>query len=159
MSREIISFPSDYQDALDRLFEMARESISIFEVDGQFLRLEDNKRLELVRRFLQGASLSPCLRLAVRDGEAIRRKHPRLLQLLGCFGHIFSARQTSASLAHLRDTMILVDGRHGLIRFDLEQARSKLLIDETEELRPYYRRFEEIWSEQAEEITATTLGL
>lgn len=55
--------------------------------------------------------------------------------------------------------MILVDGRHGLIRFDLEQARSKLLIDETEELHPYYRRFEEIWSEQAEEITATTLGL
>jgi hypothetical protein len=62
-------------------------------------------------------------------------------------------------LAHLRDCMIIVDGKHALIRFDRDQARSKLLIDEADELRPYIARFDEIWSAGGEPVRATALGL
>jgi hypothetical protein len=55
--------------------------------------------------------------------------------------------------------MVLIDGKHALIRFDREQARSKLLIDEAEELRPYLNRFEEIWAEGGEMLSSNTLGL
>jgi hypothetical protein len=67
--------------------------------------------------------------------------------------------ETSQPLSKLRDSMILLDDQYGLIRFDQEQARSKLLINEGDELRPYLLRFEEIWKNPGETISATSLGL
>ena len=55
--------------------------------------------------------------------------------------------------------MILLDDQHGLIRFDRDQARSKVLINESDELRPYLLRFEEIWKEPGDVVSATSLGL
>jgi hypothetical protein len=55
--------------------------------------------------------------------------------------------------------MIIVDGKHGLIRFERDMPRSKLLIDEADELRPYLTRFEEIWTEGGVRITNSVTGL
>lgn len=52
------------------------------------------------------------------------------------FNHRMAVQQSGDSLASLRDAMVLADGCHGLIRFDRENPRSKLLIAETEELAP-----------------------
>ena len=81
------------------------------------------------------------------------------MDLLRTYHHTMAVHRCSDQLAGLRDTMLLVDGKHGLIRFDREQPRSKLLVDETEELLPYLNRFEEIWSEGGTPVSATTLGL
>ena len=55
--------------------------------------------------------------------------------------------------------MILVDDVHALIRFDRDQPRCKLLVDESDEIMPYRRRFDEIWAEGGIPVSATTLGL
>jgi hypothetical protein len=55
--------------------------------------------------------------------------------------------------------MILVDGRHGLIRFDRDQPRSKLLLDDPEAIRPYLQRFDALWHEGGEPVSTVTLGL
>ncbi len=55
--------------------------------------------------------------------------------------------------------MIIADGKHGLIRFERDMPRSKLLIDEADELRPYLARFEEIWTEGGVRITHSVTGL
>jgi hypothetical protein len=68
-------------------------------------------------------------------------------------------QQTADQLAHLRDSMILVDDAHAVIRFDRDQPRGKLLVDESDEVMPYRRRFEEIWAEGGTPVAATTLGL
>ena len=159
MTRELITTHTDYLAASLRLFRTAQQTLSIFDADGKSLNLEDSQRISELQRFLQSANRPSCLRLAVRDGNALKREHPRLLRLAATYGHLFTMQQIAPSLGPLRDSMILVDGCHGLIRFDERQPRSKLLVDEADELRPYYRRFDEIWQEQGEIITATTLGL
>lgn len=55
--------------------------------------------------------------------------------------------------------MILVDEKYALIRFERDLPRSKLLIDEPDEVRPYLSRFKEIWAEGGEPVSSTTLGL
>jgi hypothetical protein len=159
MSRELITTPSAYKSAVSQLLAMAVESIWIFDQDLADLNLDGNSQLERLGNFLKSPANTSQLRICVRDDNHVRRTHPRLMQLLATYGHRFSAQQCSLNLSHLRDAMILVDGRHGLVRFDQEQPRSKLLIDEPDELRPYCQRFEEIWREQGETISATTLGL
>jgi hypothetical protein len=78
---------------------------------------------------------------------------------LSTYGHNAKAQETPQQLAHLRDSMILVDDKHALIRFEHGLPRSKLLIDEIDEIRPYLTRFHEIWAEGGESVSSTTLGL
>lgn len=156
MSRELITTWSDYQAAMERLLALANREILIYDEDLHELRLESASRLAHVQRLLGAGST---LRIALRNAAPLYQRHPQLLKLLGLYSHRAAAQQTPEQLNHLRDGMILVDGKHGLIRFDREQPRSKLLIDEAEALRPYAQRFAEIWSEGGDPVSATTLGL
>jgi hypothetical protein len=158
MARELITSWADYQMALDRLLAIACHKISIYDEDLVALKLESAPRLLHVKRVLQ-AGQGDVLQIAVRNGDPIRKKHPLLLSQLSAFCHRATAHETPPQLAHLRDSMILVDDKHALIRFERDLPRSKLLIDEIDELRPYLTRFKEIWSEGGESIGGIALGL
>ncbi len=158
MARELITSWADYQMALDRLLAIACHKISIYDEDLGSLKLESAPRLLHIKRVL-AAGQEDALQIAVRDATPIRQKHPLLLDLLSTFGHRATARETAPQLAHLRDSMIIVDNKHALIRFERNMPRSKLLIDEIDELRPYLTRFGEIWSEGGQNIANRTLGL
>lgn len=158
MARELITSWSDYQAAIDRLLAMASETICIYDQDLGQLKLDSAPRLEQLRRILRHGQCD-ALQIAVRNADALRRQHPALLGLLSTYSHIAAARQTPEQLAHLRDSMILVDNKHGLIRFEQEQPRSKLLVDEPDELKPHLTRFAELLAEGGEQVSRTTLGL
>ena len=158
MARELITSWTDYQMALDRLLAIACHKISIYDEDLVTLKLESAPRLLHIKRVLQ-AGQDDALQIAVRNAGPVRQKNPLLLNQLTTFGHRASAHETPPQLAHLRDSMILVDDKHALIRFERDMPRSKLLIDEIDEIRPYLARFREIWSEGGENITSTALGL
>ena len=158
MARELITSWGDYQAAIDRLLAMATESIFIYDQDLGQLKLDSATRLDQLRRILS-AGQRDALQIALRNADPLRRQHPALLGLLSTYCHIAAAHQTPEQLAHLRDCMILVDNKHGLIRFEQEQPRSKLLIDETDELKPYLTRFAELLAEGGEQVSSTTLGL
>ncbi|UCV19834.1 DUF7931 domain-containing protein [Ferribacterium limneticum] len=158
MARELITSWADYQMALDRLLAIACHKISIYDEDLVTLKLESAPRLLHIKRILQ-AGQSDTLQIAVRNAGPIRQKHPLFLNQLTTYGHLAVARQTPPQLAHLRDSMILVDDKHALIRFERDMPRGKLLIDEIDEVRPYLTRFREIWSEGGESVASTALGL
>jgi hypothetical protein len=158
MARELITSWADYQMALDRLLAFACHKISIYDEDLVTLKLESAPRLLHIKRILQ-AGEGDALQIAVRNAGPIRQKHPLLLNQLSTFGHSAVARETPPQLAHMRDSMILVDDKHALIRFERDLPRSKFLIDEIDEVRPYLTRFKEIWSEGGESIAGTALGL
>lgn len=158
MARELITSWADYQTAVDRLLAIACQTICIYDEDLASLKLETPSRLVSIKRILQ-AGHDDALRIAVRNAIPIRQQHPKLQKLLTAYSHLAETRETPAQLAHLRDSMLIVDDKYALIRFERELARSKLLIDEADELRPYLVRFREIWSEGGEEITTSTLGL
>lgn len=158
MSRELITTWNDYQAAIDRLLAMACQTIHIYDENLLQFQLDSGSRLNELERVLH-SSHNETLRIAVRDMHLLHRQNPQLLGLLSTYSHLAQAQQTPPQLAHLRDSMLLIDGKHALIRFDQEQPRSKLLIDEAMESRPYCLRFGEIWSEGGEPIRNTAIGL
>jgi hypothetical protein len=153
MARELITTWSDYQAAVERLLAMACREILIYDEDLGALKLDSAPHLQRVIK--DGGRLQ----IALRNADLLRQRQPQLLNLLSLFSHRAAAQQTPEHLSHLRDNMILVDGKHGLIRFDRDQARSKLLVNEVDELRPYASRFTEIWSASGDPVSTTTLGL
>lgn len=159
MTRELFTSWEDYQAAVDRLLSSAQHELRIYDHNLSSLRLESPERLEQLKRLCQGNHHGVAIRIGVRSGQAIRQKHPRLLQFLATFGHRVAAQETPAQLAHLRDSMLIADDHSALIRFDQDHARSKLLLAETDEILGYANRFEEIWREGGEVISGTTIGL
>lgn len=158
MTRELITTWSDYRAAFDRLLAEACAKISIYDEDLGEPGFISQERLGHLQRLLK-SGYGPALRLAVRHAAPLRQREAGLLKLLGIYSHRAAAQETPPHLAHLRDSLFIVDDRHALIRFDRDQPRSKLLLDEPAEIRPYIQRFEEIWAEGGEGIQATTLGL
>lgn len=158
MARELITSWTDYQTAIDRLLAIASQKIWIYDEDLVTLKLDTAPRLAHLKRLLAGPH-SDVLRIALRNGSPLRHQHPLLQNLLTTYSHVTAAQETPAQLAHLRDSMIIVDDKYGLIRFERDMARSKLLIDEADELRPYLLKFREIWAEGGERITNSTAGL
>ena len=158
MARELITSWADYQAAVDRLLAIATHHICVYDEDLVMLKLDSASRLEHIKRLLNGKQ-GKILRIAVRNSAPLRHQHPLLQQLLTTYGHLAIAQETPSQIAHLRDSMIIVDGKHALIRFERDMPRSKLLIDEADELRPYLTRFEEIWSEGGVRITNSVVGL
>lgn len=159
MSRELINSWGEYQLAIERLLALAGQKIAIYDEDLGQLNLDSTTRLPQVKRLLALGGHSPRLQIALRNTEPVIRKHPLLLNLLSNYGHVFAMQQTPPQLAHLRDAMLIVDDRHALIRFERDLPRSKLLIDENDELKPYRARFSEIWNEGGEALHANVLGL
>ncbi len=158
MSRELITDWSAHQAATERLLGLAQRKLLIYDEDLVKLRLHEPARLNWLKVLLQSAQPNS-IRIAVRDAEPMRRQQSQLLQLFAVYAHIVTVQETSEQLASLRDAMILVDNQHGLIRFDRDQARSKLLIDEADAIRPYLQRFEEIWASPGNVVGTTNLGL
>ncbi|MCL2345087.1 MAG: hypothetical protein FWC58_04450 [Desulfobulbus sp.] len=159
MTRELMTSWNDYRAAVDRLLAVASEKIAIYDDDLAHLRLGSRDNLDHLQRLLMTGH-GMALRIVVRDAEPLRRQQePGLLKLLATYGHRAAALQTPEHLARLRDNMLIVDDRHALIRFDRDQARSKLLLDEADEVRAYSKRFEDLWTEGGEVISATALGL
>jgi hypothetical protein len=158
MSRELLTSWSDYQSAIDRLLPLAQRRICIYDEDLVTLNLQSPGRIVLLQNLL-GNHPADCLAIALRNATALQQRNPLMLKLLSNFGHNTAVQQTPEQLAHLRDSILLADDRHGLIRFDRDQPRSKLLIDEPDEVLTYRKRFDSIWAEGGIPITPTTLGL
>ena len=158
MSRELFTSWADYQSAIDHLLSLAAKRIWIYDEDLGMLHLETAERIEMLKRPL-ASTRQDCLRIALRNTAPLQQRQPLVQRLLAMHSHNSAAQQTPEQLNHLRDSMILVDDAHALIRFDRDQPRSKLLIDEPEEVMPYRRRFEEIWAEGGIPVATTTLGL
>ena len=158
MTRALITHWTDYQAAIDQLLAMPCRKLSIYDEDLVQIRLDDRKRLAVLEKLLQ-TTQPGSIRIALRNAEPFRRMQTHLIQILAPYAHIITIQETGPQLNNLRDSMILLDEQHGLIRFDRDQARSKLLINESDELRPYLQRFEEIWKEPGNAVNATSLGL
>lgn len=158
MARELVTTWDGYQSGLDRLLAIACRTLCIYDEDLVQLKLEaPNRQKELKRLLQQGKPDS--LQIAVRNATHLRQHSPLLIGLLETFSHCSTARETGEGIAHLRDCMVIVDGKHALIRFEKDLPRSKLLIDEAEELHPYLNRFSEIWNEGGDPVSSSTLGL
>lgn len=158
MARELITSWGDYQTAIDRLLAIACQKICIYDEDLSQFKLESALRLAEIKRVLHSGH-KETLQIVLRNADLLRNRIPVMLKLLTDFSHLASAQQTQPDLAHLRDSMLIIDGKHALIRFERDLPRSKLLLNEADELKPYLNRFFELSSAGGELVGVTSLGL
>lgn len=159
MSREILTTWTTYQAAAWRVIGLAEQCLEIYDEDLAWLKLDAPAQMTQLERLLRQPGQDICLTLIVRQSSLLLSQHPRLLRCLETYSHRCAVQQTPPELAHLRDNMVIADRRHAVIRFDREQARSKLLIDERVEVRGYGERFDEIRVQPGEAIRLQALGL
>lgn len=158
MSRQLIDNWGDYRLAFAQILAQATRSLFVYDEDLTNLHLESPDSQEGLKNLFRHGHRD-AVRFALRKTEALRQRHPRTLALLSTYGHLGQAQETPPQLSHLRDSIIITDDRNALIRFERDLPRSKLLLDEPDEVRPYLMRFQEIWNEGGESVTASTLGL
>lgn len=144
--------------AIDRLIGLARQSIRVFDGDLSQMGWNSPARSELLTKFLEGASHAR-LDIIVHDTRWIAASCPRLTALLRLWSHAITIYRTGAEAQAAADPLVIVDARHYLHRFHIEQPRAALAIDAPNEARALVSRFDEIWATGEPGITATTLGL
>ena len=132
MNPQLLTNWSDHDHSLQKVLLLATRTLRIFDEDLTRLGLENTENAFFLRRFLTSERRNT-LTIVVRNADPL--------------------------VAALSDAMVLADNAHALVRFHKDQVRSKVLIDNTDECRPYLLRFEEVLKEGGTPISATTLGL
>lgn len=158
MSSELITSWGEHDASLKQILSLASSSLCIFDGDLSKLKLGHSEAIELLRRFLKSGRQNG-LRIALQNTETLRRDNPRLLELLAERPQSMSILECPPHLAELKDSMVIADERHALIRIHKDHARSRVILDGAAECAPYVKRFEEILNEGGEPVGATTLGL
>src|SRR5438552_12267773 len=144
--------------AIDELIRMARHHIRVFDQDLSQGGWNSPLRAERLAAFLRGVR-GRRLDIIVHDTRYLESACPRMLKLLGVYGHAMTILQTGAEGKVATDPLLIVDGQHYLHRFHFEQPRATLGILQPEHTQPLAARFAEIWATGESGINATVLGL
>ena len=158
MSSELITSWGEHDASLKKILALASNSLCVFDGDLSKLKLGRSDSIELLRQFLNNRQGNG-LRIVLQNTEALRRDNPRLMELLADRPQNMSILECPPHLAELKDSMVIADERHALIRIHKDHARSRVILDSAEDCAPYVKRFEEILNEGGEPVSATTLGL
>ncbi len=159
MASRLITTWSAYDDAVDQLLARSPATLLIFDQDLSSLKLERPPRIAALARLLATRDPQQRLTIVVQNAAFVRQYSPQLLQLLRFHQPTLAILQAPPQLDSLRDSLLVADARHALVRFDHAQARARLFLDDTEACAPWVRRFEEIVATGGEPIASTTLGL
>jgi hypothetical protein len=144
--------------AIDELIALARHHIQVFDQDLSETGWNNAVRTERLAAFLREVR-GRRLDIIVHDTRYLQSGCPRMLKLLGAYGHAMSILQTGAEGKVATDPLLIVDGQHYLHRFHFDQPRAALGILQPEQAQPLVARFGEIWATGESGVNATVLGL
>ncbi|WP_303786802.1 hypothetical protein [Azovibrio restrictus] len=158
MSSILYNTWGEFRHAAEQILDLTTHELCIFDADLAQLGLNQLASIERLQRLLAG-NPAASIRIALKRTDHLHRDHPRLIQLLGRYGHRVHLQQIPDNLAHLRDTLVISDARHALIRFDQDHPRGKLILAEPEKIIVYRQRFDDIWNEGGTPFSPAPLGL
>ena len=160
MSSRLLTTWSGYDAAVGDILALAANTLQIFDRDLAPLKLESADRIAALCRLLMTARpSSPRVTIIVRQAEFVRQFSPLLMNLLVAHSPALRILQSPPHLETLRDSLLIADDQHVLVRFHDRQARARLIVDDIGESAPYAQHFAEILAEGGEPISASTLGL
>ena len=154
----LLASEAEYRQACDRVLGLAERDILIFDRDLVALRLDEKTRLEALANFLQTDRLRR-IRIVLHDPEPMERGAPRLMQLISRYSHVIDVRQSPDNLRQLADSHVLADENHCVRRFNANQPRSALVLDDPAYVYPWRQRFEELWGLSHPCLRINTTGL
>lgn len=156
--QETLSTVREQVAALDDLVALAQHSIRVFDQDLSEMGWNSPARTERLATFLR-RSRTAKLEIIVHETRWLEASCPRLTALLKSFSDRVTIYKTGPQAKGASDPLVIVDGRHFLHRFHVEQPRAALAIEEPHLARPLVNRFEEIWATGEPGLTSTVLGL
>lgn len=162
MSSRLITNWSDYDDAVQEILDLSTATLGIFDEDLAPLKLERPERVAVLRGLLaarEDYQSHQRLTIVVQKPEFVRQYSPQLMNLLTVYAPALTITQSPPHLDPLKDSLLIADGRHTLIRFHRDQARARLIIDDVHECAPHIQRFAEIVAAGGEPLSSSTLGL
>lgn len=135
---------TSYRAQLQAVFALAESDVCILDRSLAGMRIESATFREALSEFLS-RSAKHSVRIALHDTQPVRTDMPRFLGLAQRYAHNLKVRQIPDEYRHLSDCHLLVDARHGVRRFHVDQARGALILDDPQEIRPWWNRFDELW--------------
>jgi hypothetical protein len=156
--QELLVTVSAQVAALDEIIALARHSIRVFDNDMSEMGWNSAARAEQLSAFLRRARTSK-IEIIVHETRWLESSSPRLLALLKSFGDRMTIYRTGPEARGASDPLVLVDGRHFLHRFHIEQPRATLAIESPHLAGPLINRFDEIWATGEPGLTGTVLGI
>ena len=144
--------------AIDQLVALAQHRIRVFDQDLSQTGWNQPSRVDRLAAFLRGTR-GRRLDIIVHDTTYLETACPRMLKLLQAYSYAMTIYRTGAEARHATDPLLIVDDRHYLHRFHLEQPRAAMGIEQPEQTRLLASRFDEIWATGEPGINATVLGL
>jgi hypothetical protein len=143
--------------ALDELVHLALRSIRVFDVDLSDMGWNSIARADALGTFLR-RSKHVRLDIVVHDTRYLEGQCARLQLLHHRYGHAITFSKTGPEAKAARDPLTIVDSRHYLHRFDIEQPRAALGIEQPHAVIPLLNRFDEIWATRESTLPGTLLG-
>jgi hypothetical protein len=155
--RERLHTVSAQLAAVDELIGLARRTIQVFDIDLSQMGWTRAARAEALAAFLRGSQHAR-LDVIVHDTRYLEGECARLIALQQRFGDKVNFCKTGREASGARDPLVIVDARHFLHRFDFEQPRATLGVDDPRGVAPLVHRFDEIWSTRESSLPGTLLG-
>lgn len=137
-----------FRRAIDTVIAQARQELRIFDRDIQRMQLEQKASIAALEAFLS-ASRDKRLRIVVHDTSHLERYCPRLHALQINPIQALEIRQSPDELRHLAEAYVLADRNYGALRHHGDHPRGKLIQNATEEIHPWWQRFDELWAHAA----------
>lgn len=156
--QQVLSTLAEQVAAIDELFDIAEHTVRVFDDDLSEMGWNRPARAEKVAAFLR-RSRTAKLDIIVHDTAWIESSGARLMNLLRTWSGAITIYRTGAEAKAAMDPLVIVDNRHFLHRFHVEQPRAALAIEEPHLARPLADRFNEIWATGEPGLSGTVLGL
>jgi hypothetical protein len=144
--------------AIDELIDLASQRVQVFDVDLSQGGWNQAARIDRLTRFLRRAP-NARLEIIVHDTRWIEASCSRLTALLRQYGHAMTLYTTGPDARSAMDPLVLIDERHFLHRFHIDQPRATLAIAMPQAAKPLVARFAEIWATGEPGLSGTVLGL
>lgn len=157
-SHRILDTLADQVAAIDTLIAIAQARIRVFDADLSHLGWNAVGRTQVLATFLRH-SRDARLDIIVHDTRYLEASCPRLTGLLRQASAVMQIYRTGPDARSANDALVIVDDRHFLHRFHVEQPRAALGIDQAALAKPLIKRFEEIWATGGVGLSAGVLGL
>jgi hypothetical protein len=150
----------------ERAFEAAtllmittgQRELLIFDPDLSRGGYQSLRCYEALRDFLSKGRQNR-LTIVLHDSAFFSGSCPRLQRLFQTYSHSISVYLTDESAHVAQDAFALVDGKHYLHRFHINQARFKYVLDDEVAIRPLQERFDQLLDSTSSEIFPTFTGL
>ena len=144
--------------AIDELIGLAQHKLQVFDIDLSQTGWDTAARATHLATFLRRA---PAARfdLILHNTRWMETSCPHLVNLLRRYSPAITVYQTGPEARVAMDPLVIVDGRHFLHRFHVDQPRASLVIENPQLAGPLVTRFDEIWATGEPGVAGTVLGL